>query len=94
VESEPPDELRMKRVDSESVLRAIDELPVHFREALLLCEVEEMTYREIAEILSIPMGTVMSRLARARKAVSRITFRHIRQSHQALHKHGRETIVS
>jgi RNA polymerase sigma-70 factor (ECF subfamily) len=51
------------------VQRAIDALPVHYREALLLCEVEEMSYQEIAEILSIPIGTVMSRLARARKAV-------------------------
>jgi RNA polymerase sigma-70 factor (ECF subfamily) len=49
--------------------RAIDELPMHFREALVLCEVEELSYREIAEILSIPIGTVMSRLTRARKAV-------------------------
>ena len=40
-----------------------------FREVILLCDVEDASYREIAEILSIPMGTVMSRLARARKAL-------------------------
>jgi RNA polymerase sigma-70 factor (ECF subfamily) len=39
------------------------------REALLLCEVEEMSYQEIAETLAIPIGTVMSRLSRARKAM-------------------------
>jgi RNA polymerase sigma-70 factor, ECF subfamily len=48
---------------------AIDALPVHFREVLLLCEVEEMSYQEISETLSIPIGTVMSRLSRARKAL-------------------------
>ena len=48
---------------------AIEQLPVIFREVLLLCDVEEASYREIAEILSIPIGTVMSRLARARMAV-------------------------
>jgi RNA polymerase sigma factor (sigma-70 family) len=46
-----------------------DDLPAHYREALLLRAVNEMSYQEIAEILSIPIGTVMSRLARARKAV-------------------------
>jgi RNA polymerase sigma-70 factor, ECF subfamily len=40
---------------------------VYSREIILLCEVEEMSYREIAETLSIPIGTVMSRLSRARK---------------------------
>ena len=40
-----------------------------FREVILLCDVEDASYREMAEILSIPIGTVMSRLARARKAV-------------------------
>ena len=40
-----------------------------FREILLLCEVEEMAYEEIAQVLAIPMGTVMSRLHRARKAL-------------------------
>ena len=48
---------------------AIEQLPVNFREVLLLCDVEDAAYREISEILSIPIGTVMSRLARARKAV-------------------------
>ena len=46
---------------------ALEKLPVHFREVLLLCEVEEMSYQEIAESLAIPIGTVMSRLFRARK---------------------------
>ena len=48
---------------------AIEQLPVVFREAILLCDVEDMSYREIAGVLSIPIGTVMSRIARARKAV-------------------------
>jgi RNA polymerase sigma-70 factor (ECF subfamily) len=48
---------------------AIAALPVHHREAFLLCEVEEMSYHEIAETLSIPIGTVMSRLSRARKTL-------------------------
>ena len=69
VESEAPDSILMKRWDSESVQHAIEALPAHFREVLLLCEVEEMSYQEIAEVLSIPIGTVMSRLARARKAI-------------------------
>jgi len=55
------------RVD---VIRAaIERLPIAFREVMVLCDVEDASYREIAEILSIPIGTVMSRLARARRAV-------------------------
>src|SRR3984893_4972918 len=69
VDSETPETILMNRFNSKLVQRAIDDLPVHYRETLLLCEVEEMSYQEIAEILSIPMGTVMSRLARARKSV-------------------------
>jgi len=46
---------------------ALGRLPVQFREVILLCDVEEMKYREIAEVLNIPVGTVMSRLSRARK---------------------------
>ena len=69
VDTETPETILMNRFNSQLVQRAIDDLPVHYREALLLCDVEEMSYQEIAEILTIPMGTVMSRLARARKAV-------------------------
>jgi GNAT superfamily N-acetyltransferase len=69
VDTETSETILMHRSNSQLVQRAIDDLPVGYREALLLCEVEEMSYREIAEILSIPIGTVMSRLARARKAV-------------------------
>jgi len=69
VDRETPETILMNRFHSQLAQRAIDDLPVHYREALLLCEVEEMSYQEISEILTIPMGTVMSRLARARKAV-------------------------
>jgi RNA polymerase sigma-70 factor (ECF subfamily) len=69
VEKETPETILMKSSNSQLMQSAIDELPVHFREILLLCEVEEMSYQEIAETLSIPIGTVMSRLSRARKAL-------------------------
>jgi RNA polymerase sigma-70 factor (ECF subfamily) len=67
--SATPESLLIGRSDVDAVQRAIEQLPVMFREVILLCDVEEASYREIAEILSIPMGTVMSRLARARKMV-------------------------
>src|ERR1700683_2195169 len=69
VDTETPETILMNRFNSQLVQRAIDDLPVHYRETLLLCEVEEMSYQEIGEILSIPIGTVRSRLARAREAV-------------------------
>jgi RNA polymerase sigma-70 factor, ECF subfamily len=69
VENETPETTLMKGLSSQLIQSAIDDLPVNYREVLLLCDVEEMSYREIAEILSIPIGTVMSRLARARKQI-------------------------
>jgi RNA polymerase sigma-70 factor (ECF subfamily) len=51
------------------VQNAIGQLAPAFREVLLLADIEEMKYQEVAEALSIPIGTVMSRLARARKQV-------------------------
>ena len=50
----------------EVVRSAIDRLPLEFRETLLLREMEEMSYKEIAFVLKVPVGTVMSRLSRAR----------------------------
>jgi RNA polymerase sigma-70 factor (ECF subfamily) len=69
VASGTPETILIERSNSQLLQSAIDELPVHFREILLLCEVEEMSYQEIAETLSIPVGTVMSRLSRARKTL-------------------------
>jgi RNA polymerase sigma-70 factor, ECF subfamily len=68
-ESATPESLLIERADRETVQQALQGLPLPFREILLLCEVEEMSYQEIAETLAIPMGTVMSRLFRARQAL-------------------------
>jgi RNA polymerase sigma-70 factor (ECF subfamily) len=65
--SATPESLLIGRSDIDAVRCAIEKLPIIFREVILLCDVEDASYREIAEILSIPIGTVMSRLARARK---------------------------
>jgi RNA polymerase sigma-70 factor (ECF subfamily) len=69
VENTTPESNLLEQGDREMVQQALADLPVHFREILLLCEVEEMSYQEIAESLAIPIGTVMSRLSRARKAL-------------------------
>jgi RNA polymerase sigma-70 factor (ECF subfamily) len=66
---ETPETILIGRAQQELLQKTLEQLPVHFREILLLCELEEMSYQEIAETLSIPLGTVMSRLSRARKAL-------------------------
>jgi RNA polymerase sigma-70 factor (ECF subfamily) len=68
-ENTTPESILIEQGDREIVQQAMAELAVPFREILLLCEVEEMSYQEIAETLAIPAGTVMSRLFRARKAL-------------------------
>jgi len=70
--NETPELLLMARVKQEAIQRALEELPVHFREAIILCDLEEMSYQEIGQALGIPIGTVMSRLSRARKAMRRL----------------------
>src|SRR6201997_1291339 len=72
--STTPESLLIERSQQNVVRDAIEQLPVTFREVLLLCDVEDASYREISEILSIPVGTVMSRLARARRAVRESLF--------------------
>ena len=67
--TDTPESILLARADHDSIQRALQRLPVAYREIILLCDVEEMSYREIAEALGVPMGTVMSRLARARKAM-------------------------
>jgi RNA polymerase sigma-70 factor, ECF subfamily len=66
---ESPEAILIDQSLRETLQAALEEIPPHYREILLLCEVEEMSYKEIAEVLSIPIGTVMSRLSRARGAL-------------------------
>jgi len=69
VAEETPESILLHRADSRLVQQGLERLTVAQREILLLCEVEEMTYQEIASTLAIPIGTVMSRLSRARQAL-------------------------
>ncbi len=62
-----PEALLLQSADTQMVRQALEDLPVEFREVLVLRELEEMSYREIASITDLPLGTVMSRLARGRK---------------------------
>jgi RNA polymerase sigma factor (sigma-70 family) len=67
--STTPESLLIVSSSIDAIRDAIQQLPTIYREVILLCDVEDATYKEIAEILSIPIGTVMSRLARARRMV-------------------------
>lgn len=62
-----PEALLLQSEDTQMVRQALEDLPVEFREVLVLRELEEMSYREIANLTDLPLGTVMSRLARGRK---------------------------
>jgi len=57
--------------DADAVRRALAELPVEFREIVILREMEGFSYKEIADLAEVPIGTVMSRLARARKLLQK-----------------------
>lgn len=59
-----------QHLSDEDVLAALDKIPHHYREVVLLADVQEFAYKEIADILNIPLGTVMSRLSRGRKLLA------------------------
>ena len=71
--TDPSPEEYVIRLDNLAVLHtALEQLPSAMREVLLLCDVEEIRYKEIALILDVPIGTVMSRIARARQALRQL----------------------
>ena len=76
--SETPEAVLLARADQQMVQSALEHLPVPFREVIVLCDVEEMSYQEIAEIVGIPIGTVMSRLSRARKSMRELLVEKLR----------------
>jgi RNA polymerase sigma-70 factor (ECF subfamily) len=61
-----PEAAALTRIDREALMRALEALPVEYREAIVLREMEGLSYKEIAGAAAVPIGTVMSRLARAR----------------------------
>ena len=61
----------LRKFETEMLRRAIEQLPIEFREVILLREMEGLSYKEIASIAEIPIGTVMSRLGRARERIAR-----------------------
>jgi RNA polymerase sigma-70 factor (ECF subfamily) len=65
-----PEAILSRELDRRAVNEAIAALPVPFREALVLRELEDLSYKEIARIAGVPIGTVMSRLARARRLLA------------------------
>jgi len=67
-----PATLVLRSADQQLLRQALDELPVEFREVVVLRELEGFSYKEIAEIANVPMGTVMSRLSRAREQLKQL----------------------
>ena len=66
-DSETPEVLILRSAQARSLNEAVEKLPVEFREVFVLREMEGLSYKEIADVARIPLGTVMSRLSRARK---------------------------
>jgi len=84
-------DLYVSKLEAEQVRAAIQELPVDFREIILLREYEDLSYQEIASVLDCPVGTVMSRLGRARaklRALLSTTFKGLDHQERGAHNEG------
>ncbi len=79
---ETPESLLLARVEQQTIQDTLEELPMYFREVILLSDLEEMSYQEIAQTLGIPMGTVMSRLFRARRAMRTLLATRLKEAAQ------------
>ena len=71
-----PEQIALRPIVEGEVGRALDALPAEFKLAVVLCDVEEFSYEEIAEIMGCPIGTVMSRLHRGRKLLQKSLYSH------------------
>lgn len=72
-----PEVLFLQHLDSQRVRNALQELPVEFREVVVLREMEGLSYKEIANVVDIPIGTVMSRLKRGRERLHKLLASHM-----------------
>jgi RNA polymerase sigma-70 factor (ECF subfamily) len=66
-----PETLLLEKTTSQLIHKALDDISVEYREILMLRDLEDLSYKEIADMLDIPLGTVMSRLSRARKELQK-----------------------
>jgi len=64
------DAVAIRRSERAAIERALEALPAEFREVIVLREIQELSYKEIGEVIGVPIGTVMSRLARARRRLA------------------------
>jgi RNA polymerase sigma-70 factor (ECF subfamily) len=79
--TDPTPEDNLICLDNQAALHAaLEQLQPPLREALLLCDVEEMKYKDIAVILDVPIGTVMSRVSRARRTLRQLLQPHLGES--------------
>jgi RNA polymerase sigma factor (sigma-70 family) len=83
-----PESLVISKADRSMVLQGIEELPVEWRETLILRELEGLSYRQIASVTDAPIGTVMSRLARARTRLEQILTRMTQEPRSKEARHG------
>ncbi len=74
-----PVQVLLKQEDRAALRQALADLPVEFREVVVLRELEGLSYREIAGVTELPVGTVMSRLARGRERLRDALARHLRE---------------
>jgi RNA polymerase sigma-70 factor (ECF subfamily) len=74
-----PSALALKSGDMAMLKESLEELPNEFREVIVLRDLEELSYKQIAEVINAPLGTVMSRLARARGRLKRILCSHLKE---------------
>ena len=84
-----PERHFLDRLVSDDVVKAIDALPIDFRMVVILADLQEFSYKEIADILSIPVGTVMSRLFRGRRLLEKSLLAYAAESgHLAVREDG------
>ncbi|MBS1788632.1 MAG: sigma-70 family RNA polymerase sigma factor [Acidobacteria bacterium] len=77
-----PEAMLLRTAEDELLRHALEELPVEFREVVILRELEGLSYKEIADIANLPLGTVMSRLARARQRLQQALTAHTQREAQ------------
>jgi len=87
-ECQSPEKLMLRNADRQLLNQALEELPLAFREVLVLLELEGLAYKKIADVLGVPIGTVMSRLARGRRrlreSVIRLSNEQVSEYHMQL----------